>query len=156
VVVGGHKYFTIARELGLHSILAVVADSDLTAEFRQFVARSSVRVVTLETIAREMEESRVLQGHHVFFFDRPLDGPAKREFELRIAGFFWQIDSPLLPSGVRSVSQMSFAFDDTCAEFTALTPVGDPQWYGTFLDACKTFSREVVPIASYQGRRFAH
>jgi hypothetical protein len=153
VITDRHKYFLIARELGLQSIRAVVVRENFRT-MQAFLRRSDVRVLDNARIAQEMAETAIMDADHVFFFEDPLSARAKSEFERKIAGFFRTIESPLLSVSKRKVSAVKFSFADTCAEFNAVTPVGDESWYSSFLRTSIEFSSEVAKICTYQGRRF--
>lgn len=154
VIVGGHKYFRIARELGMESVRAIVTGDEQGNELRAFLRRPDVRIVDNATIVQEMKDTVVSESRHVFFFERPLNSHAKTEFEVRIAGFFRTLNSPLLAGHERRVSHVTYSFGGTCAEFTAVTPVGDECWYADYLRTSVEFSKEVAKIVSYQGGRF--
>jgi hypothetical protein len=97
----------------------------------------------------------VLDAWHIYFFESPLNDRAKEEFKKQLAGYFDLLKSPLLDScpGAR-VSEINFSFNDHCAEFKAMTPVGDESWYSDYLGTTIDFSKRVAAITSYQGYRF--
>ncbi len=154
VIIAGHKYFRIARELGRKSIRAIVEGGGRSDNLRTFLRRPDVQIIDNASIAQEVEDAVVTEGCQVYFFERPLSDLEKAEFEARIVGFYRTLTSPLLAGRERKVSQVSYSFGDRCAEFTATTPVGDESWYGESLRTCIAFSREVAKIASFQGGRF--
>jgi hypothetical protein len=154
LIVRGHKFASIASELGRKSIRAIITADIDTDEVRRFLGTDGVNTLDWEMLRKEEEETNVLNAVHVFFFDASLSGRQKCIFEERIAGFFHKLTSVLIGDKPRTISKVIYSHNERCAEFTATTPAGDPSWFGEFHACCLDYSREVAHIASYQGRRF--
>ena len=153
VIIAGHKYFKIARELGHKSIRACVGAGKPNARFEKFLRRQDVQLIDKSTLDREFEESEVMDGCEVFFFESPLSEDAKVAFESKIADFFRTHDSSLLAGRRCHVSPVSYSADSTRAEFTATIPCGE-SWIRDFLSTCHDIDQNVARIKSLQGRRF--
>ncbi len=82
----------------------------------------------------------------MFFFERRLTLQEKEAFDARVALLFASVE----PTAIR----VHHDDDLKLAEFEARTPGGDHTWATEYLFTFAGFSREVVRIVSYQGRRF--
>lgn len=155
VIVEGHKYYRIAQELGHDSIRTVMADRHVHRRLNKFLSSPGIRIIDRAEIDKELWDTRVLDAWHIYFFESPLNDRAKEEFKKQLTGYFELLKSPLLDSrsGAR-VSEINFPFNDYCAEFKAITPVGDESWYRDYLGTTIDFSKRVAAITSYQGYRF--
>jgi hypothetical protein len=119
-----------------------------------FLKRKDIKILDWQQIKKEEEGTAVMDACHVFFFEQPLSEHDRQLFDERIVGFFRGLDSDLLKGKARTVSAPMFLHDGNSAEFTATTPAGDETWFGDLYTCCLDFSRNVVRIASYQGKRF--
>lgn len=142
-VMRGHKYLIAARVLGRSTIRAVVVSQPSSEEVKSFLAREDVKVLDWQAIKAEEDQELNPKGWHVFFFARPLSREEKLAFDAQVQALF-------------SEGAVHVTHDDSgpVAEFEANTPVTDAAWAAKHLHAFTSFSRERVPIISYQGRRF--
>jgi len=153
-IVRGHKYLLVANKLGLQSIRAIVSDCADYGIVKELLQSGNARLLDSAEIARELQDTQVIEGWHVFYFETELSESQRKEFEKQIVGFFRNLPSPLLTGRMRKVDGLQFLGNGRSCEFRATTPVGDPSWFHLFHGACLSFHRDVAKIASYQGRRF--
>jgi hypothetical protein len=153
VVVRGHNYLRIARELGDGWVRAVFESEwkDPAEALKRLP--SGIRVTPNEVFERELA-IQVLREFHVYFFEHPLSLEAQKRFLADIAGFFERLETPLIARSEKRLFQWAFPFEGRCAEFEALVPTGDQSWMAGYLKICKAFSRNVQRIVSFQGARF--
>jgi len=142
-VLRGHKYVLAARALGKPIIRAVVTGTPTSGEVASFVASTGAKILDWEAIKAAEERETVTKAWHIFFFERSLSSEEKAAFDTVVASLF-------------SDGAVRVTYDDEgpLAEFEAMTPVADAAWAARHLDAFAGYSRERVPIVSYQGRRF--
>lgn len=140
IVTRGHKYLAAARVLGRERIRAVVASSADNAAVRELFAERTIARLDWDSIRAEEAKVGRPRGWHVIHFFRPL-GPDEQN------GFIKAMEAVV-------EAPITIAFEGDCAEFEADTPVSDAGWAARYLGALCEFSRDVVTVASYQGRRF--
>lgn len=153
-IVRGHKYLQVANKLGIGSIRAIVTDGADAGVVKKLLESGNARQLDSGEIGRELHDTQVIEGWHVFYFESELSREQQKVFENQIVGFFRSLTSPLLAGRLRKIDGLRFLGEGRSCEFRASTPVGDPSWFPLFHSACLTFHREVARIASYQGRRF--
>jgi hypothetical protein len=142
----------IATEIGISKVKAIVVDHTDSWKLRKFLSQPGVQVLDLRKAVDEADRTLVASRTYMFFFDAPLSAEQKLEFDNRIVGFFRNLRSPILPDGQRHVSDVQFAFEDTCAEFSATVTVADESWGRSFDVTCLEFDKQVASIASFQGQ----
>lgn len=142
-VVRGHQYLVVARRLGRPVIRAVVLSPPERDDVKRFLSRSDVVVLDWEAIRALEERNPNPVNPHVFFFARPLSLAEKASFDAEVRVLF-------------SDASVEISHSDAgpLAEFRTRTPVTNEVWIGQSLNTFLKFSREQVPIISYQGRRF--
>jgi hypothetical protein len=147
IVVHGHKYLVVARILERRQIRAVITSPPSSPEVLAFLAREDVVRLNWEEIRASEDAVLTLRAWHVFFFERSLSMGDRKDFESRVARLF---------AGVLEGATVQVHYDDVrrMAEFEVPTPVTDEAWAAESLATLSAFSRERVPILSYQGRRF--
>lgn len=156
VVVRGHKYLGIARDLGHASIRAIVERGSDAGALNALLKKPGVVRLDPDEIDHQARSHPVIDAWHVFFFERPLNEDARRAFENDIIGFFERLESPLLSQSTTArIKHIAYSQAGFCGEFKAFTPVADERWPGAFFLACALFSVEHANIVSYQGRRFS-
>ena len=153
IVVSRHKYALIAQSLGVPRVRVVITER-ISGDSEEFLARNDVNVVDLATIKQEEIVTVVQDAWHVFFFGESLTVEQQRDFEKCIVGVFVRLDRNYQTDLSPMMSTIGFAFDKTCAEFTARTPNGDESWVRQFRQVCCDFHTQTAKIVSYQGRRF--
>ena len=154
-IIRGHKYLQVANKLGLKSIRAIVFNTTNTGVVCELLHTGNARQVDSNQIVSELNQTQIIEGWHVFYFDSELLMPQRMEFENRVVEFFRIVSSPLLIGRVRTITGLEFLMDGLSCEFQATTPVGDASWFPSFHSVCISFHRQIARIASYQGRRFA-
>lgn len=148
VVVDGHKYLKISRDLGRDRIRAI-----LNGVGANHMLPAGAEVVPRSVLEREVSLP-VVRDFHVYFFSKPLGEYEKNQFSSKVAGFFLSLGSPLLSKKNRKIYSISFPFDGVCAQFEANIPVGDRSWLEDYLRVTRVFSRDVARIVSFQGAHF--
>lgn len=153
VVVGGHQYLRIARELGKSTIRALLPSGGSPSSELLKRLPAGTQLVPREVLEQETSLP-VVRDFHVYFFAEPLSEHAKSQFLSNIAGFFKGLKTPLLKPADRELLSWAFPFKGYCAEFEANIPVGDKSWLEQYLRVSREFSRNVARIVSFQGAHF--
>lgn len=152
----GHKYLQVANKLGMQTIRAIVSDDAGSGIIKELLRSGNARQLDSNEIARELHDTQVIEGWHVFYFESELSLEQRNEFETQIVGFFRCLPSPLLSGRLRKIDGLQYLGHGRSGEFRATTPVGDPSWFPLFHRVCLLFHRDVARITSYQGRRFVN
>jgi hypothetical protein len=148
----GHKYLRIARELERPRIRAVIDPASDERAVSGLTRRPDVETLDWAEIDRRERATPVAEVWHVFYFERPLTDEEKLRFTREVADFFEDLGWAARERA--RIGEVRHNDEERRAEFLARTPVADESWYAKYLATMTHFSREVVPIVSYQGRRF--
>lgn len=155
IVVRGHPYLAIAKELRNQRIRAVVDKASSESSVSRFLQRSSIIQLDWETVMHEENNDLVSYVWFVFFFERSLNQEERKAFEKDIVGFYRQIQLPVwaeVPDD--RIKNLSYPYSGRCAEFQAYVPIADERWYASSRAVVVDFHLKCVPIVSFQGRRF--
>jgi hypothetical protein len=144
VVTRGHKYLRAARNLGRRRIRAVIQPGSDPAATIELLRRPQITRLDWTEIDAAERTQPIADQWHVYYFERPLTEPEQRAFADIVIGF-------LLQAG-NQVREISHTGDH--AQFLATVPAGDESWFGPYRAATQRFSTEIVPVVSFQGRRF--
>ncbi|MBO0862864.1 MAG: hypothetical protein J2P21_31075 [Chloracidobacterium sp.] len=153
LAVRGHKYLSIALELRHERIRAVIHDTTFEALRRQGVpgAPSVVPHTQLEC----EQNTEVIASWHVFFFKSIPSRDIADQIDARFRDFLNQSLPDALGRSHRVVIDSDFDFTGPCFEIKFPTPVANHAWARLYHAFISSVSKEMLPIASYQGRRFA-
>jgi hypothetical protein len=153
VSVARHKYLAIARELGRERIRAVL-EGETFEELKAKGVPGLLSVVSKEVLEAELADEAPV-GWHVFFFkSRPAPETAAL-IEARFRGFLIESLPGTLPEGVRVLVESHFDFSGPCLEIRFPTPVHNHAWANSYLALISSVSKDILPVDTYQGRRFA-
>ena len=152
VVVAGHKYASIAQELGHDRIRAIVRDATFEELRKQGVHGLLSAVPT--TLLEAEQRIAVVFGWHVFFFKSAPPQAVAAEIDTRFRSFLNRSLPPALGEGIKVSIESRFDFSGPCLEIRFPTPVANVSWAKTYQAFALSLSAEVWPIETYQGRRF--
>jgi hypothetical protein len=148
----GHKYLSIALELHQERIRAVLQGTTFEDLRRQGVP--GVLSVVPQTRLESEQNTAVIAGWHVFFFKSTPSQEMADRIDARFRGFLNQSLPDALGSLHQVVIDSHFDFSGPCFEIKFPTPVANQAWANLYHAFISSVSNEVLPIATYQGRRF--
>jgi hypothetical protein len=156
VVMRGHKYLEIARQLGRPTIRALIHRSSDAAAVEALLSRPDVAQLDWRAIDAAEQAIPFPNQWHVFFFERPLGATDRECFHTRIVEFLSAVAQERLRERVNVPSVSAVLYDDSrnLAQFQAPTPVGDESWFAEYISRVEIFDRDCARIVSYQGTRF--
>lgn len=153
-VIGRHWYLSIARDLKVSRIRAILDKSSDPEAVKRFLQRPSVKQLDWTEVRKTESEVSIEYRWLIFFFERPLTESEKHAFQVQIVAFYRSLK---LPSWFKSekerVMNLRYSHGGSCAEFQALAMFADESWYPASRVALEKFHREVVPVVSFQGYR---
>lgn len=152
LAVRGHKYLSIALELHQERIRAVLQGTTFEDLRRQGVP--GVLSVVPQTRLESEQNTAVIAGWHVFFFKSTPSQEMADRIDARFRGFLNQSLPDALGSSHQVVIDSHFDFSGPCFEIKFPTPVANQAWANLYHAFISSVSNEVLPIATYQGRRF--
>lgn len=152
LAVRGHKYLWIALELHQERIRAVLQGTTFEDLRRQGVP--GVLSVVPQTRLESEQNTAVIAGWHVFFFKSTPSQEMADRIDARFRGFLNQSLPDALGSSHQVVIDSHFDFSGPCFEIKFPTPVANQAWANLYHAFISSVSNEVLPIATYQGRRF--
>jgi hypothetical protein len=152
LAVRGHKYLSIALELHQERIRAVLQGTTFEDLRRQGVP--GVLSVVPQTRLESEQNTAVIAGWHVFFFKSTPSQEMADRIDARFRGFLNQSLPDALGSSHQVVIDSRFDFSGPCFEIKFPTPVANQAWANLYHAFISSVSNEVLPIATYQGRRF--
>jgi hypothetical protein len=147
-----YQYVAIARELGEDRIRAALEGVTFSDLKRQGVA-GVLGLITQEELDREVQD-KIVPGWHVLFFKATPDCETVGQIEARFRAFLKQSLPDSL--GDRGDAEIPVNFDSTgpCFEIRFSTPVADHAWARAYLEFLISISRDLAPVATYQGVQF--
>ena len=151
-IVQGHKYLSIARELGHKQIRAVLIDET----FDQLKAQGIpglLRAIPRSELEEELRTT-VLTGWHIFFFKYPPSQKVAAEIDARFRRFLRESLPSALGKEMDIQIESHFDFSGPCLEINFPTPVTNEEWARSYRNLALSINAELVPIDTYQGRRF--
>ena len=153
VSVGRHKYLSIARELGHERIRAVLQNET----FEELVAKGVPGLLSVVPKEKLDDEQRadVITSWHIFFFKGQPSPEIASEIEARFRGFLSESLPTILRGRFQMLIESHFDVSGPCLEIRFPTPVSDQAWASSYHAFISSISNEVLPIETYQGRRFA-
>lgn len=155
IVVRGHSYLKIAKELRHQSIRAVIDRNSPKPFVDSFLQKSSVVQLDWELIKQEEDNNLVSYVWLVFFFERQLEKEEQKIFEEQIIEFYRQIKLPAwADTPDNRIKDLSYPHFGCCVEFQAYIPVEDERWYAKSRAALVNFHLNHVPLVSFQGYKF--
>lgn len=145
ILVRGHEYLAIAKNLGRSRIRAVVDPGSSRHDVERFLRGKDVEVLDWEKMRSEEESTPVISAWHVIYFCDSLSLEQKCVFNELVAAVV-EPEAHTCP----------VQHDDSgpLVEFKIATPLDDRRWINDFLHRLSEFNARYVPIASYQGRRY--
>jgi hypothetical protein len=152
VAVRGHKYLSIARELG-HDRIRAVLQGTTFKELRKQGVRGLVSLIS-NNLLDEEQRTDVVTGWHIFFFKSKPPPEIAAEIEARFKRFLSESLQSALREGVQVLIESHFDLSGPCLEIRFPTPVINQAWASSYHAFISSVSNDVLPIESYQGRRF--
>jgi hypothetical protein len=152
ITVRGHKYLSIALELGHDRIRAVLQGTTFDELRKQGVPGllSAVPNASLES----EQNTAVITGWHIFFFKSTPSSEVAARIEARFRSFLKQSLPAVLGADVEIFIEVRFDFSGPCLELKFSTPVTNQAWADSYRAFVSSVSNEILPIDTYQGRRF--
>ena len=108
----------------------------------------NARQVDSVQIARELRETQIIEGWHVFYFEFELSLAQRWEFENRIVGFFRTVPSELLSGHARKLDGLKYLGEGLSCEFRATTRSAIPLGFH-----CSTVRVSHFIVTSQESRR---
>lgn len=146
VVVRGHIYLRIAKELG-RKLLRAVVSADVSG------VPGILGEISRETLEKEQQRT-VVDGWHVFFLGDPEPAELIESVKRRFMDYLSRSLPNVVP--VDMSRDVLWNYDPTgpCIELKFPTPVANAEWAAEYHALCIGISSELARIVSYQGRRF--
>jgi len=151
--VRGHRYLSIAQELGYDRIRAVLQGTTFD-ELRKLAIPGLLSLVPENLLASE-QEAEVVVGWHVFFFATAPKADIVNEIDARFRGFLNQSLPAILGDKMEIAIESCFDLLGPCFEIRFPTPVTNQAWADLYRAFITSISNSIWPIKTYQGRRFA-
>ncbi len=154
VVTDGHQYLQIAQELELPAIRAIVEPFSEPSDLERLDGVHEVEVLDWKKIDALEQATPVIEQWHIFYFERVLTNIEKDRFDQEVAGYFENGDNFSMWSPEAHGLLERVVHDDMGprGRFLARMPIADESWFPAYLAAVRRFSRDVVPVVSFQGR----
>lgn len=150
VVTRGHKYLSIAKELGFGTIRGVLLEA-VDPKLNPFLKERGIVELSVDELRREEDSTSVQTAWHVIFV-RSLDSKETCKvidrFKAEMGGFLFET----MGKGV-ALEEFFFREDIGCIEMKFLTPCANHDWTTGFMRILG-FLDSSLEILSYQGRRF--
>lgn len=146
-----YQYVAIARELGEDRIRALLEDVTFSDLKRQGVP-GVLRLVPKAELDREIRDD-IIPGWHVLFFKTTPDHEIVTQIEARFRTFLKRSLPEALGGGDEEI-RANFDAAGPCFEIRFPTPVTDHAWAQAYLAFLVSISRDLAPIATFQGARF--
>lgn len=147
-----YQYVAIARQLGEDQIRAMLEGVTFSDLKRQGVP-GVLRLVPQAELDREIRDD-IISGWHVLFFKTTPDREIVTQIEARFRVFLKQSLPEALCRGGDAEIPANFDATGPCFEIRFPTPVTDHAWAQAYLAFLISISRNLAPIATYQGARF--
>ena len=151
-IVDRHIYAAIARDLGDERIRAVLMGLTFE-ELKERDFPNLPNLVSKETLDFELQE-KLVSMWHVFYFGAGLSSKLVTEIDYRLRFFLKQSLYPIIGNRLDSEVVSHFDQAESRLEIRFPTPLENHAWATSYLELITSVSRELVPIASYQGQRF--
>ena len=154
IVIKGHEYLLIAKELRHTSIRAIVDVTSDNIAIQQLLTRPSVKKLHWNTM-REDDHELFSYGWHVFFFQRDLEEKEQAIFKEKLSHVI--ADARLLQQFIQPHEIKDFAYIPSlkCIECQVYTPVADERWFNAYRATLLEFHTNFARIVSFQGRKFS-
>lgn len=152
VTTRGHKYLSIARELG-HPKIRAVLNGVTFEELRKQGVPGLISVVSKEALESE-QKTTVVNGWHVFFFKFSPSPDLAAQVDAHFRSFLSKSLPGVLGGNAGVTIESQFDLSGPCFEIKFPTPVANQPWAGSYHAFISSVSREMLSIESYQGRRF--
>lgn len=152
VLTDRYQYVAIAREFGEDRIRAVLQGVTFSDLKRQGVP-GVLGLVPNEQLELEIEDEDSACWHVLFFRTAP-DHETVTQIEARFRAFLKQSLPAFLLKGDDAELVVNFDATGPCFEIRFRTPVTDHTWARAYLEFLISISRDLAPIATYQGARF--
>lgn len=152
VTVRGHKYLSIALELGHDRIRAVLQGTTFD-ELRKQGVPGLLSVVPKAVLEGE-QNTVVINGWHIFFFKSTPSPEVAARIEARFRSFLKQSLPAVLGGEAEIFIEARFDFSGPCLELKFSTPVSNQAWADSYRALVSSVNNEILPIDTYQGRRF--
>jgi hypothetical protein len=151
-IVDRHAYASIARDLGVERIRAVLVGTTLE-ELEQKSIRNVPVLVPRETLDSELRCEAVAAWHVLFFGTVPA-AEIVAEIDRRFRLFLKHSLAPLIGDEGSSDISSEFKPSGPCFEIRFPTPAENHRWATAFRGLLFGIHRELASIESYQGQRF--